>query len=438
MFISQIILVLDKNVANSSYVNDFFHDASIVKALTADNLEEGFGIVEKYEPDLIIAHDSFEENIIDVCTKLREKTRSYRPVIMVISSAHDIENKINLLRVGADDFQDDSIDKKELSLRIFAHLRRHIDELTDHVTKLPHISLSYRILKRNIKLQTSASYALMYLDIDNFEPYKEIYGHIAAEKLLQTFIAIIKTSLDEKDFLGRVGDDEFVIFSSPEKAEKIAKFLSYYFDMVSPKFYSEEDNSRGYLILTGDEKVGMRVPLVSVSIGISSNLQNKDIDFEELLNSAITVHKLAKNNTGSFWISDKMKAEMTEREKEGKKKILVVENDASLSYLLTTTLEMQGYNVETLNSSEMVEKTVENLQPNLIIFDINECDSEKDLEICKKIKKNYPHIKIMVSTTDCNKEKILDSGVDLYIPKPYELMVLFNWISRFLNYEVLQ
>jgi len=438
MFVSQIILVLDKNVANSSYVKEFFQDGPIVKALTADNVADGFDIIEKYEPDLIIAHDSFEENIIDICTKMREKTRFYRPVIMVISSSKDIDNKINLLRVGADDFQDDAIDKKELSLRIFAHLRRHIDELTDHVTKLPYVSLSYRILKRNIKLKSIESYALMYLDIDNFEPYKEIYGHIAAEKLLQTFIAIIKTSLDDKDFLGRVGDDEFVIFSSPEKAEKIAKFLSYYFDMVSPKFYSEEDINRGYLILNGDEKVGMRVPLVSVSIGISTNLIKTDIDFEELLNTAISVHKIAKCNTGSFWISDRMKAEMKVKDKEGKKKILVVENDASLSYLLTTTLEMQGYNVETLNSSDMMEETVEKTLPNLIIFDVNEVESEKDLELCKKLKEKFPHIKIMVSTTDCDKEKILNSGVDLYIPKPYELMVLFNWTSRFLNFEILQ
>ncbi|OGI04206.1 MAG: hypothetical protein A2Y25_08865 [Candidatus Melainabacteria bacterium GWF2_37_15] len=438
MFISQIVLILDSNVENSSYAKEFFKDSSIIKAITSDNLAGAYEMITEYEPDLIIAHDNFKEDISDICSKLREKTNFYRPVIMVLSGVQDIDKKINLLRVGADDFQDEAIDKKELSLRIFAHLRRHIDELTDHTTKLPYVSLSYRILKRNLKMRKDELYALMYLDIDNFEPYKEIYGHIAAEKLLQTFIAIIRTSVDEKDFLGRVGEDEFIIFTVSEKAEKIATFLSYYFDMVSPKFYTNEDINRGYLILTGDEKVGRRVPLASVSIGIASNSHTKDIGFEELVNNAVSIHKLAKTKVGSFWVSDRVKITAGEQEKVTEKKILVVEGDASLSYLLATTLEMQGYNVEALNYSEYLKETVNAFIPNLIIFDINEVTAEKDLEICKHIKKNHPHIKIIVSTTDCNKEKILDSGVDLYIPKPYELMVLFSWISRFLNYEVLQ
>ncbi len=438
MFISQIVLVLSSDVETPLLIGGFFKEGSIVKVLGADSPDEAFEIIETYEPDLIVAYDNFRKNIADICLKIREKTGSYRPVIMVLSKARDVEKGLNLLKLGADDFQDESIDKKELSLRIFAHLRRHIGELTDQVTKLPYITLSHRMLKRNIKLNKEGLFALMYLDIDNFEPYREIYGHIAAEKLLQTFIAIIRTCLDEKDFLGRVGEDKFIIFTFPEKADKIATFLSYYFDMVSPKFYTDVDTNRGYLILNGDEKVGMRVPLASVSIGIASNLNNKGIGFEELLNRAIAVHRLAKIKTGSFWISDRLKIASGNSEKEPQKKILVVENDASLSYLLVTTLEMQGYCVEAMNSSEYLPETVEKMLPNLVIIDINENNGEKDLEICRNIKEKHQFIRIIASTTECNKEKILDSGADLYIPKPYELVVLFNWISRFLNYEVLQ
>lgn len=438
MLISQIVLIIDSKIENSAYANDFFKDGAMVKTITADTLCAGYEMIEEFEPDLIIAHDNFDENISDVCAALRQKTSSYRPVLMILSSSSNVDKKIDLLRIGADDIQSEFIDKKELSLRVFAHLRRHVDELSDHVTKLPYVNLSYRILKRNLKLKKDETYALMYLDIDNFEPYKEIYGHIAAEKLLQTLIAIIKTSLGEKDFLGRVGDDEFIIFTLPEKAEKIATFLSYYFDSISPKFYTESDNNRGYLIIDGDEKIGRRVPLASISIGISSNTYSKGIGFEELLNRAVNVHRLAKLKTGSFWINDSLKITGNGQENQNKKKILVVENDASLSYLLVTTLDMQGYSTETVNSTDCALEIVEKTPPNLIIFDINRENAEKELEICRKIKQNYSYIKIIVSTTDCNKERILDSGVDLYIPKPYDLMVLFNWISRFLNYEILR
>jgi diguanylate cyclase (GGDEF)-like protein len=438
MLLNQVILILDANIDKSSDNPDLLKQSSYIYPLITNKISEAFELIEEYEPDLILAHDNFEESLVETCYKIREKTSFYRPVLLVLSYSDDIEKKLEILKAGADDYQNENTNPAELSLRIFAHLRRHVEELTDPVTKLPATSLSYRILKRNIELKTREIFALMYVDIDNYFPYREIYGSIAAEKLLQTFIAIIRTSLSEGDFLGRVGDDDFVVLTSPEKAEKIAMFLSYSFDMVSPKFYTTEDINRGYLILDGDEKIGRRIPLVSVSIGIVSNQYSQFSSFEEVINKAISVHNLAKSKPGSFWISDKPKVTGGDSSKDQEKKILVVENDAALSYLLITTLEMQGYNVEAINSTDQTMETIEKIRPDLVVLDISEENSEFELELCKIVKEKHAGVKIIVSTSDCNKEKVLNTGVDLYIPKPYELMVLFSWISRFLNYEVLQ
>lgn len=438
MQVPQIVLILDANPESASRIQDFFIPGSPITALSADNVEKGLELAELYEPDLIIVHDNFDSDIADICLKIRKLSNMYRPVIMVLSASDGSEKKIELLRIGADDFQNDNLNFDELSLRIFAHLRRHTEELTDPTTKLPYANLSYRILKRNIKLKENEPYALMYLDVDNLASYREVYGYIAAEKLLQTFIAIVMTSLDKKEFFGKVGENDFVIFTTPEKAEKISMFLSYYFDMVAPKFYSNRDINRGYLILDGDEKVGRRIPLVSVSIGITTNQYKKFSGLEELINSARAVHRLAKSRAGSSWVSDHLKISGTNQDSRTERKILVVENDASLAYLLVATLEMQGYSTETVDSPDKVLETIEKNMPELIIFDISGEMAQRNLEICSTIKKNYSFIRIIVSTADCSKETILDSGVDLYIPKPYELIILFNWISRFLNYEVAQ
>lgn len=275
----------------------------------------------------------------------------------------------------------------------------------------------------------------MYLDIDSFTSYKEVYGNIAADKLLQTFVAIIKTSLDEEDFLGRVGDDDFIILTSTEKAEKIAAFLSYSFDMVAEKFYTEEDATRGYLL--GDEKAGTRIPFVSLSMGIVSSRYKKFNNLENLMNKVMSVHRLARSKSGSSWINDRPKIAGSETGEEIKKKILIVESDAALSYLLVTTLEMQGYSVDAVGTSREVFTSIEQNTPNLVIFDTGLNDTCEELETCREIKLNYSDIKLIVSTVSCNKERVLDTGADLYIPKPYELMTLFNWITRFFNYEFL-
>lgn len=441
MPLRQFIAIFDSNEGELPFLTEEFKQGFGVNIITCNTLSDGAETISRYEPDLIIIRDNFDVDVVEICTQIRGKgseARFYRPVLMVISATDDLEKKLEILKAGADDVQGESTSKEEVSLRIFAHLRRQREEFTDSVTGLSTMTLSYRVLKRNIKVNADGEYALMYIDIDNFEPYREIYGHIASDKMLQTFTAIIKTSLSEDDFPGRACNDNFVILTKPDKAEKIAAFLSYSFDMVANKFYTEEDSNKGYLVLHGDERAGRRIPLVSVSIGIVSNRYKKYECMEELVNDVRNTHRLAKTRAGSFWISDRPRIAGSESADETKKKILIVENDAALSYLLVTTLEMQGYNAEAVNSAEQVNIMLETTSPSLIVFDTSVENAKKELEICRFIRNNYPDVKIIVSTADCNKETVLDAGVDLYLPKPYELITLFGWVNRLLSYEILQ
>ncbi|VAW94766.1 diguanylate cyclase/phosphodiesterase (GGDEF & EAL domains) with PAS/PAC sensor(s) [hydrothermal vent metagenome] len=54
-------------------------------------------------------------------------------------------------------------------------------------------------------------FALAYLDLDNFKPVNDTYGHAAGDQLLVTIAKRIKYLLRESDTLARLGGDEFVI-----------------------------------------------------------------------------------------------------------------------------------------------------------------------------------------------------------------------------------
>ena len=109
------------------------------------------------------------------------------------------------------------------------------------------------------------------------------------------------------------------------------------------------------------------------------------------------------------------------------KNIYIKEKDDSLKYLIQTSLELQGYDVQDDLDSELSN------QPKVIII-----DSGKDLEELNYIKQlkclqNFVNTKFIVTTTIHDKSVVLDSGADLYLPKPYEISDLIRWVEYFLK-----
>ncbi|MDD3149634.1 MAG: response regulator [Candidatus Gastranaerophilales bacterium] len=425
------ILILDKRQEMSvKYKKILQQDFNATVEIFSD-IQSAYESLKDIEPDLILISDSIEENLADICKKIRITIKNYRPVIISLSKSAHLADKLNALKYGADDFISEPIDITEFSARIFAHYRRYIEDASNYISKLPAESFTYKTLRHILK--SNNLWSLVFIDIDNFKHYHTLYGHLASEKMLKAFSAILKTSVDENDFLGNVGEDNFIIITNPLKAQKIAFYLNYAFDSIASKFYSEEDSKRGYIILNGEGKVGCKIPLVSISMGIISNEHRNYESFEQVITHARNIHNMAKSKPGSSFLCDlpKISVDNSIIKKNDKKKIIIFEKDAALAYLLVTTLELQGFEVQAIsNKTEIMDLCVK-FVPNLVIYDIE----DNDFSICQKIKHNkeISHIKLITSTTSHNKEEALTAGADLYLPKPYELITLFTWINRLLN-----
>ncbi len=129
---------------------------------------------------------------------------------------------------------------------------------------LPNAKYVRKSLKRVL---VSNSQSVLLVGIENLNDYKEVYTEVAADKIIQTFVAIVKSALDENDFIGQLNEKDFVIVTNRFSAEKLAEFLVFAFDTVAPKFYSEEDAHKGYMVLKGERYAGMRANFVSILIG---------------------------------------------------------------------------------------------------------------------------------------------------------------------------
>ena len=72
-------------------------------------------------------------------------------------------------------------------------------------------------------MKSKTEWAALLIGFDNFTSYREIYGEIAYNKILQAFSAILRATAEYDDFVGQISDENFLIITSSYKAERYVK-----------------------------------------------------------------------------------------------------------------------------------------------------------------------------------------------------------------------
>ncbi|NLD96328.1 MAG: PAS domain S-box protein [Synergistaceae bacterium] len=101
----------------------------------------------------------------------------------------------------------DISERKEVEAKI-AHMAQH-----DPLTGLPNRALFADRLERALAASRRSGIptALMFLDLDQFKPVNDTYGHAVGDVLLQQAAERMKSALRASDTVGRIGGDEFVV-----------------------------------------------------------------------------------------------------------------------------------------------------------------------------------------------------------------------------------
>ena len=406
----------------------------VSKAFLESDIHSAFNTILKYEPDLILISDSFEAEFTDITQNIRVLTTSYRPTIIYISKSSLIDDKLNALNNGADDFLSEPITTEELQARISAHFRRIIETQSSSITNIYGNRLSLIVLKR--VLSEEKPHSALLITLENFKPYCEIYGTIAAEKLVQTYATIIKSALSQNDFLGELSTGEFLAITDQDKAEKIAAYLVFAFDTIVEKFYTEKDAQNNYIICKGNESAEEKTPLIKTNISIIINTQNYK-NIKHILNTLLSTLRLTKENKKSAYAVDRIKFPANEciNKKKYNDLIAIIEPDESLRFLLLTTAQMQGHEAQIFDYNKNSLEELKKICPPVIILDSGSLNKKEGIEFCKLIKssKTLQNTKIILTSNSHNKEEILTAGADIYLPKPYDLITINNWVDKFIK-----
>lgn len=447
MLPTPIILIIHKAKQAVDYASVLEKTGARVHAVTS--FEEANELLSFLHPDLVILADHLPDGDGRLyCQQIRASLQHLRPVLVLLHSSDDVNERISSFRYGADDVLGDPIDKNELAIRVLAHLRRRQEEFSNPLTLLPGPNLIRRMLEQN--LVGDKPWAAMSVDLNKIRVYNETYGDLAGDQLIKALGAILVDVSDDNDFVGHLEADDFLFITMNESPERQAEKICQQFDHISHRFYPRGDIERGYLISTGRGGIRRRVPLISIAIGIVSSTTRRFQSYVDVLTTSRDYRYLAKKQPGSTWVSDssskvtghRLPAKRLAASKDGQRasRILVIEPDGAMACLLQETLSLEGYLVEVTNSADEAFTLLRrDLRPDLILLESNLADRQMDgWKLCRTLKedKELSSIWLVMATSHPDQLLALEAGADLYLPKPFDMPSLLTEVNLLLRSAV--
>ncbi len=269
-------------------------------------------IALKNIPSLIIINaDTVKEDIISLCSRIRENEDNSITPIIVLSSNDDKQHRIEVLKNEVQYYITMPVDDEYLYYTIkniigLMYNNRRVSPLTG----LPgNVQIQAEMKKRLLNKEV---FEVLYFDLDNFKAYNDIYGFLQGDEIIKyTARTIVKNTHKEDElnsFVGHIGGDDFVaLVGENADYEKICQDVIAEFDIGIKNYFSEEDYERGYLEATNRKGVVEQFPLTSISIGAVIVDPKRFYNTLEIAEVGAQVKHTSKIIMGSSYVIDKRK-----------------------------------------------------------------------------------------------------------------------------------
>jgi diguanylate cyclase (GGDEF)-like protein len=196
---------------------------------------EGLKLARSARPDLIVLDVVMQDmDGLAVCRWLKMTGESRDIPIIMLTVRGELQERVEGLNIGADDYLPKPFADEELDARIFAALRvkaaetdlkkrnselqsmlHHVEALaiTDPLTGLFNRRRFDDVLKREFAVTKRYGNPLscLMVDVDYFKRINDLYGHDAGDRVLCGVASRLTARLREVDTAARFGGEEFVI-----------------------------------------------------------------------------------------------------------------------------------------------------------------------------------------------------------------------------------
>ncbi|MFC4402148.1 diguanylate cyclase domain-containing protein [Gracilibacillus xinjiangensis] len=189
-------------------------------------------------------------------------------------------------------------------LMTFASVQSQVASSLNPLTKLP----GNRIIDEYIQALPSAEkFTILYIDLDHFKTYNDVYGFAKGDRVIQETASILQAIARQyQGFVGHIGGDDFIVIIYDWEFDTICDEIITIFDQSISTFYNPEHLELGYVIAENRNGILEEVPLVSISIAAVSN-QFKNFDSsDDIVNYATIIKKECKAIKCSCFISNEL------------------------------------------------------------------------------------------------------------------------------------
>ena len=276
--------------------------------IQVQHADELIAIALRGRPRLVVfdARTRPDESLA-ACTRLKSDSFSGVVPAIVLTKA-GVENVSTALDHGADEVIPAGMDDSEAIHRLESLLFRSARDLGVHPsTRLPGAGAIKAEIGR--RLTSSEVFGVCYADLDHFKEYNDRYSWNEGDRVIRILAMIlhdvVKGVCGEKGFVGHIGGDDFIFVIPHDSVTGICEEITSTFDLLVPYQYSEPDRRAGYFF--GKDRRGIldRVPLMTLSIGVVTNVQRTFKEPRQVSRLATEMKTYAKTLTGSVYSIDR-------------------------------------------------------------------------------------------------------------------------------------
>lgn len=213
-------------------------------------------------------------------------------------------------RTAADDFLVEPVNPGELVARVqLSVARAQRDINANPLTGLPGNITIMREAERRIEQEES--FALAYLDVDNFKSFNDKYGFSRGDEVLRMtgriLVNAMRATASPEAYVGHVGGDDFIFMTPSGIMEAACQEVVRNFDLIVPNFYDEEDRIRGSIDSVDRQGQPRTYPLMTCSIAVVDTATIDNPRLADISARAAQVKKLVKTLDGSVFLVDRRK-----------------------------------------------------------------------------------------------------------------------------------
>ncbi len=264
-------------------------------------------LVNQSFPACIVVDAGGDDTGIAVCRSLkRDPFTAIIPVVILATSGDD-EFLFRALESGADEVLTHRMDEREHILRLGTALDRASRDVSVHpTTRLPGTGLIERDLAE--RLRRNELFAVCYADLDHFKEFNDRYGYNEGDGVIVLLSRILRDIVKGRapnGFIGHIGGDDFIFTVPIEAMRTCCEEILEIFDQLIPYQYSTDDRRAGYFL--GKDRRGnvLRVPLMTLSIGVVTNQHRTFSHTARISELATEMKSYAKTLPGSVYAVDR-------------------------------------------------------------------------------------------------------------------------------------